>query len=103
IAFLLQRLDRGGAVEDVDLRPAGPALIENLDGDLGRVGPYVTDLDAVFLLERGRDRTHELAHDLRRVPDYLALLPRGLDQRGIGGAGLLARKQRRNEDGRRKS
>src|SRR5437868_13241674 len=45
-AFLLQRHDCRGAVEEIGLHPPGAALVENLDRDLGGVGARVADPDA---------------------------------------------------------
>ena len=85
VAFLLERHDRRGAVEHVGLRLARPALVDDLDRELGGVGAGRAHLDAVFLLEGGAHRAHELGDDLGRVPDHLAFLLRGLDQGGVGG------------------
>ena len=66
---------------DVGLRLAGTAFIDDLQRGLGAAGARKFNLDAgIFLLEGRRERTHGLIDDDRRVPDDLAFLLGGGDQ-----------------------
>ena len=82
VAFLLQR--HHGRWCRRKCRPArlpGAAFVEDLHRDLGRIGAGRSHLDAgIFLLESRRHRAHELADDLGRIPDDLALLLGCLDR-----------------------
>ena len=74
----------GETVENIGLHLAGLGLGDDPQGDLGRFGADVIDLDAVFLLEGGRRRARELIDDERRVPGDVPLFLGGVDERLVG-------------------